>query len=274
MNKLRKLIRTKWLTLLVLITTVLLFIITIKNYLAQYAMIDGYNFSDFRVVYFDMQTCTGISMLIFPLILIAIVIDRWHQLFKNGNIKNYLTRVSYKKLKRKIFSSLALISLLYPAILLIYLIISLILSTGGIEHLTRADFDIVFNYNLYKNFILYFFLHSILLYIAGFTTSQFALLFLNKVKSKILTVVFSYCAYFLTSFLLAYGIDVLMQMFFEININSSYIDYFQIWYPRADINYGLYLVSNIIFCSVLSLVIMKMYKKKEKVLMTNEKEMV
>ena len=61
---------------------------------------------------------------------------------------------------------------------------------------------------------------------------------------------------------------------FEININSSYIDYFQIWYPRADINYGLYLVSNIIFCSVLSLVIMKMYKKKEKVLMTNEKEMV
>ena len=274
MNKLRKLIRTKWLTLLVLITTVLLFIITIKNYLDQYAMIDGYNFSGFRVVYFDMQTCTGISMLIFPLILIAIVIDRWHQLFKNGNIKNYLTRVSYKKLKKKIFSSLALISLLYPAILLIYLIISLILSTGGIEHLTRADFDIVFNYNLYKNFILYFFLHSILLYIAGFTTSQFALLFLNKVKSKILTVVFSYCAYFLTSFLLAYGIDVLMQMFFEININSSYIDYFQIWYPRADINYGLYLVSNIIFCSVLSLVIMKMYKKKEKVLMTNEKEMV
>ena len=90
----------------------------------------------------------------------------------------------------------------------------------------------------------------------------------------VLTVVFSYCAYFLTSFLLAYGIDVLMQMFFEININSSYIDYFQIWYPRADINYGLYLVSNIIFCSVLSLVIMKMYKKKEKVLMTNEKEMV
>ena len=147
-------------------------------------MIDGYNFSDFRVVYFDIQTCTGISMLIFPLILIAIVIDRWHQLFKNGNIKNYLTRVSYKKLKRKILSSLALISLLYPAILLIYLIISLILSAGGIEHLTRADFDIVFNYNLYKNFILYFFLHSILLYIAGFTTSQFALLFLNKVKSK------------------------------------------------------------------------------------------
>ena len=154
------------------------------------------------------------------------------------------------------------------------MIISLILSSGGIEHLTRADFDMVFNYNLYKNFILYFFLHSILLYIAGFTTSQFALLFLNKVKSKILTVVFSYCAYFLTSFLLAYGIDVLMQMFFEININSSYIDYFQIWYPRGDINYSLYLVSNIIFCSVLSLVIMKMYKKKEKVLMTNEKEMV
>ena len=274
MNKLRKLIRTKWLTLLVLITTVLLFIMIIKTYLVQYVMIDGYNFSDFRVVYFDIQTCTGMSMLMFPLILIAIVIDRWHQLFKNGNIKNYLTRVSYKKLKKKIFSSLALISLLYPAILLIYLIISLILSSGGIEHLTRADFDMVFNYNLYKNFILYFFLHSILLYIAGFTTSQFALLFLNKVKSKILTVVFSYCAYFLTSFLLAYGIDVLMQMFFEININSSYIDYFQIWYPRADINYGLYLVSNIIFCSVLSLVIMKMYKKKEKVLMTNEKEMV
>lgn len=274
MNKLKRLIRTKWLTLLAIIAVILLFIMTIKNYLDQYAMIDGYNFSDFRVVYFDIETCTGTSMLIFPLILIAIVIDRWHQLFKNGNIKNYVTRVSYKKLKKKIFSSLALISLLYPAILVIYLIISLILSSGGIEHLTRADFDMVFNYNLYKNFILYFFLHSILLYIAGFTTSQFTLLFLNKVKSKILTVVFSYCAYFLTSFLLAYGIDVLMQMFFEININSSYIDYFQIWYPRGDINYSLYLVSNIIFCSVLSLVIMKMYKKKEKVLMTNEKEMV
>ena len=274
MNKLKRLIRTKWLTLLVLITTVLLFIMIIKNYLDQYAMIDGYNFSDFRVVYFDIETCTGTSMLIFPLILIAIVIDRWHQLFKNGNIKNYLTRMSYKKLKKKIFSSLALISLLYPAILVVYLIISLILSAGGIEHLTRADFDMVFNYNLYKNFILYFFLHSILLYIAGFATSQFALLFLNKVKNKILTVVFSYCAYLLTCFLLAYGVDVLIQIFFDTSINTWYINYFQIWYPLPQINYGLYLISNIIFCSVLSLVIKKMYKKKEKVLMTNEKEMV
>ena len=274
MNKLKRLIRTKWLTLLVLITTVLLFIITIKNYLDQYAMIDGYNFSDFRVVYFDIQTCTGISMLIFPLILIAIVIDRWHQLFKNGNIKNYLTRISYKKLKRKVISSVALTSLLYPAILLVYLIISLILSAGGTEHLTKMSFDTLFDYNLYRYFPLYFILHSILLYIAGFATSQFALLFLNKVKNKILTVVFSYCAYLLTCFLLAYGVDVLIQVFFDTSINTWYINYFQIWYPLPQINYGLYLISNIIFCSVLSLVIKKMYKKKEKVLMTNEKEMV
>ena len=274
MNKLGRLIRTRWLTLLVLIALGLLFTMTIKNYLDQYAMIDGYNFSDFRVVYFDIQECAGTFILVIPLILIALVIDRWHQLFKNGNIKNYLTRLSYKKLKRKIISSIALTSLLYPAILLIYLIISLILSGVGIDHLTRINFETLFNYNLYRYFPIYLILHSILLYIAGFATSLFALLFLNKVKSKILAVTFSYCAYMLTVIFLAYGIDVLMQMFFEININSNYIDYFQIWDPRTDINYGLYLISNIIFCSVLSLVIKKIYNKKEKVLMTNEKEMV
>ena len=140
MNKLGRLIRTRWLTLLVLIALGLLFTMTIKNYLDQYAMIDGYNFSDFRVVYFDIQECAGTFILVIPLILIALVIDRWHQLFKNGNIKNYLTRISYKKLKRKIISSIALTSLLYPAILLIYLIISLILSGVGIDHLTRINF--------------------------------------------------------------------------------------------------------------------------------------
>ena len=75
-------------------------------------------------------------------------------------------------------------------------------------------------------------------------------------------------------FLLAYGVDVLIQMFFDANINTWYINYFQIWYTSSQINYGLYLISNIIFCSILSLVIRKMYHKKEKVLMTNEKEMV
>ena len=274
MKKITKLIRTRWLTILIIIGIVTSLIITINEYLKQYGIVDGYNFSDFRVVYFDMQTCTGASMLVFPLMLITLVIDRWHQVFKNGNIKNYLTRLPYKKIKKKIISSIAFISLLYPAILLIYLIISLILSGGGIEHLTRMSFDTLFDYNLYRYFPIYLILHSILLYIAGITTSLFALLFLNKVKSKILTVVFSYCAYILLVFFLAYAVDVLIQMFFDTNLNTWYIDYFQIWTPSSQMNYGLYLISNILFCSVLSLVIKKIYNKEEKVLMTNEKEMV
>lgn len=274
MKKLAKVIRTRWLTILITTVIILVLIMSINEYIKQYGMIDGYNFSDFKIVYFDMQTFTGLLTLIFPLLLIIIVVDKLHSIFKAGNIKNYLTRMSYRSLKKKIILSTSLLSLCYPAMLLIYLIISLILSDWGIDNLTIANFDTPFDYNLYRYFPLYFVSHSLLLYIAAIATSLFALLFLNKVKSKIMTILFSYCSYMLIVFLLAYGVDVLIQMFFDANINTWYINYFQIWYTSSQINYGLYLISNIIFCSILSLVIRKMYHKKEKVLMTNEKEMV
>ena len=274
MKKILKLIRTRWLTFLITITLGILLILSVNEYIVQYSMIDDYTFSDFRIVYFDMQSYTGLLSLFFPLFLIILVIDKWHNLFKNGNIKNYLTRLSYKDLKKKVTKSITLTALWYPIILLICLIISLILSGGRIEQLTISNFDNRFEFNLYQYFPIYIILHCILLYIAGLATEEFALLFLNRVKSKIGTVLFSYCAYFLSIFLLAYAVDVLIQMFLDIEINTWYINYFQIWYPSSNINYGLYLISNIIFCSVISLVIHKMYKKKEKVLMTNEKEMV
>ena len=169
----------------------ILLILSINEYIVQYSMIDDYTFSDFRIVYFDMQSYTGLLSLFFPLFLIILVIDKWHNLFKNGNIKNYLTRISYNDLKKKVAKSIALTALWYPIILLIYFIISLILSGGRIEQFTISNFDNRFEFNLYQYFPIYMILHCILLYIAGLATEAFALLFLNRVKSKIGTVLFS-----------------------------------------------------------------------------------
>ena len=96
MKKILKLIRTRWLTFLIAIMLGILLILSINEYIIQYSMIDDYTFSDFRIVYFDMQSYTGLLSFFFPLFLIILVIDKWHNLFKNGNIKNYLTRISYK----------------------------------------------------------------------------------------------------------------------------------------------------------------------------------
>lgn len=106
--------------------------------------------------------------------------------------------------------------------------------------------------------------------------SFFPLIFLNRIKNKVLLILFSYITW-IVSILLLYAVPyMLLDIYFNYKINNTYLNYYSfLMYYNLDMNYYLYLFSLSSFTIFLFFInYLLIYNKKEKVVLQNEKEMV
>lgn len=279
MSKIRKFIRQHYLTVIAVILLIIAIYGTVNYYLKEMGLISYHKMTDVRGLFFEISLFQGAYLMFLPpLAIMLIVIDNWHNKFKNGNIKNYLTRQSYKHFRKKLFLSIAKTALIYPLILLIFLGLSFILAKGGNDY--AAVIENSLNYGdytwAYHHFFLYIIRSALLLYIQGLMVSFFPLVFLNKVKNKVLIILFSYITWIVSILLLYAFPSMLLDIYFNYKINNAYLNYYSfLMYYNLDIDYYLYLFSLSCFTVFLFFInYFLIYGKKEKVVLQNEKEMV
>ena len=219
----------------------------------------------------DYQMYIGILM---PLIVCLIIVGLFHYDFSSGNIKNILTRQSVKSFyfygQRKILRWNLIFFVALPFIFLVCCII-----TGFNFHLLdSAKLEAqYFEWN-YQNFGLYLFIHSFLLYIVGILYSQIALLFINRSKNKLLTIIFSYLACFCyLVFLELVVYAILCTNVFHLNNVHAYFNLLAVWQLTPnDTNYVILLISYFLQAFLIFIINCFMFISNERILIRNEKE--
>lgn len=275
-NLLRKM-RKNWLSIVAIFLLLLAIAASANYYLKETSLIIGHKTTDFKGTFLEMLAFQHAFLFFLPpLSIILLVIDKWHNKFKNGNIKNYLTRMSYKQLKKEMFISIGKISLIYPLILLIFLLISFILTKGANEGIDLNQFSGYYDKWNYQNFPLYLIKMTILLYIQGLIISLYTFLYLNKVRNKVLLILFTYITWLISLLAIQLVPQMILDIYFNYKINSDYLNFYMIkLYTNSTTNFFLYLLSITLFTSIMFAInYFVIYKSKEKVVLANEKEMV
>ena len=277
MDKIVKKIKQKWLSIIAVVLLLIAIGSSVNYYLKEIATITGNPIVDFKTTFFEMLLFQHSFLFFFPpLSIMLLIIDNWHNKFKHGTIKNYLTRMSYNQFKKRLLLSIAKTALIYPAILFSFLLISFILTNigNGGENINYVS-DYCNSWN-YQNFSLYLLKTTILLYIQGILISLYSLFFLNKIKNKVLIILFTYITWLVSLLFIQLVPSIFLDVYFNYKINSDYLNFYMIQlYNDSKTNFVLYLLSITLFTSIIYIInYFYIYKSKEKVILTNEKEMV
>lgn len=277
MSKVLKIMRTRWLSVVALFILTIAIFGTLNYYLKDTAMIIGHKMTDVRGVFFEILIYQSWYIIfLVPLSVMLLIIDEWHNKFKNGNIKNCLTRMSYKEFKKKLFFSSLKTALIYPLVLFIFLLISVILAKGGNDISSMIEYGGYYDASTYHHFPSFISKTTILLYIQGVLVSFYSLLFLNKTKNKILIILFTFITWIISLVALHVIPYMFLDLYFNYKIDSTYITFYTfLLYNNPKINFPLYLLalSTVTFL-LFAINYFIIYKNKEKVVITNEKEMV
>jgi membrane protein len=234
-----------------------------------YFKLDAYN------VFMDLMINSRLNIiqLILPIILIIPAIFDLHYLLKSGVFKDLMIRSSYKKVMVKEIIKCYLPCIIIPVFLIF---------TFFISYLFSGSFDIQHTYNdilgksmnfpwEYKDFSLGFILLFIFnLGVIGFFFINVSLLFINKSKNLLLTVLFS----FLT--IMAYQIvsEVFVgNLLYDITGNTLFKNLFSLY------NLWIYDGTNLLFATLYVLVLAVVstilvyfnFRNREKVVILNEK---
>lgn len=229
--------------------------------------------SDAFFTFFDLLFDDRLMILelLLPLLIIFCSLDKFLKKLKSGYLKNELTRMPYKKIIIKEWLNGAKIIFIIPCFFIILFIISFFM-TGNINYKESLNnFDswvnpLFFN-NLFTSIIIYFlnfFLYGVFLVNIGFIVARDS-------KNIILTYITSYLVYFgfwlLSETILGYFIfnGLLGKPEWH-----NYFSFTSIWgYPNIN-NFYVRTLIQLLWTLGSFLVLIKFYKKKEKVLINNE----
>lgn len=232
--------------------------------------------SDPLIRYYQLINDTSFSSIVYfgPLLVIipcAIII---HRNMKNGYMKNVLTRTSYSSYIKSVMKKTIKFSVILPVFIMIMLLISGILCRN-------------FSYGTHKEMFGYFTSPSIEFYgripqfllIYIFNMLLFSIFYMNltyicakKSSNVFVTIIYTYLCYFV--------IDIIGEVFvggllFAQVLNykgiSDYLNLLNVW-AYFDIHNLLYLcIYPISLVLVSSIIVYFLYKKRERILILNEK---
>ena len=95
-------------------------------------------------------------------------------------------------------------------------------------------------------------------------------------KNKVLIILFTYITWLVSLLFIQLVPSIFLDVYFNYKINSDYLNFYMIQlYNDSKTNFVLYLLSITLFTSIIYIInYFYIYKSKEKVILTNEKEMV
>ncbi len=208
--------------------------------------------------------------LIIPIFIMICAIKKWHSYMRNGLIKNTLTREKYSKCLRKGFlDSYKQVAVFLGFIFLIF-IISFFIS-GHFDYTEALSYDGLVRHDFYNTMPYALIIFFIILGLSYFMYVNIALISARYNKNYYVCIIISY--------LIWLALDILVEVFisgyllwkvFKINTNGTFslFSIYDSWTTKEQIiQLGLTFTLAVISFIILYLV----YRKKEGVVMANEK---
>lgn len=236
-----------------------------------------YESLDVKTYYFEIlyHYMANYLVIIAPLLVILQTINFLHREFSSGFIRNYFTRMSYKKYKRKLYLTSLKSAIILPAIILIIFIISAIITKFNFNTPTWVYDISMYDKNNYNNFFSYFVSALLAVYLLGIMYSNICVSFLNKSKNSLLVTIFSYLTFFICVILVDVGGSIILIRLCKFNSNiSTYLNIFDYWHIKGSSNHLSFVVVAAILALISHFIVRLIYKEKEGIIIQNEKEVV
>jgi len=212
-----------------------------------------------------------------PLLIIMIVVGKFHTEYSHGMFKNYLLRSSYKDYWKKNIKYILKISLITPILLCIVFAISCLVTNFNFEITEQVKEYAVYNDFKYHHYFIYGFIVCLIQYIVNIIYSCLGLIACKHNKSKVVSILLAYISFVV--------INLFMYLFVYEALNfvfSHFLGITLIWESFIlngywFFDYGIYngltqlLVASIIL-SVSGIITYLIYKNKEEVIMAYEKQ--
>jgi len=219
----------------------------------------------------EMHTFTILHFL-GPLLMIIVSTASIHREINTGMVRNYMTRMNYKSYLKRIFLSSIKYAWLFPLTIVIIVLIS--------GYITNFNFVIdnekigvsYYSEYRYNNYFIYTFLMCVILFLHSVFHSNLGLICCKKNKNFIVSVISSYMLFTLINlfFYIVVG-GLFVFRFLGINDLGDYFSLTGYWFFRDKPDYILIFVITLFLVIVSYIFLYLVYRKKEGVLMENEK---
>lgn len=221
------------------------------------------------------ESFSTIMCILFPLFVFIMVASKLHNKFSSGAIRNYLMRESFRKFKVDMNKIVFRISLLAPIFLIVFYLICCILTNFNFDYMSNPDIVNSSYYDkwIFNNINLYVFIHYIILVIVCIFYGNLAITFMNKNKNIYITTIFSYlclCCFYTIAGKVDYFIVRSRFKFL-----SRYFNIFD-FYTFYNLEVSLYgfIISAIILVFISIIIKNLILRKKERVIIENEKGII
>ena len=211
--------------------------------------------------------------LLSPLIIIIFVIRIIHKDFSSGMIKNYLTRLTYKKYLSQRFITIAKISLFFPCVLTGIFLVSCIV--------TRFNFQInpvikewsVYSSWKYNNFIVYGLIICLVQFLLSFAYGCIGFVCCRKNRNFLVSIVMGYIySLFVIVFVYVVVYSLIINKIFHIKELSDYFNFMGYWFFDNGTSLLAIIAISFIFAIVIFTFTYIYYKNKERTIIENEKQ--
>lgn len=215
----------------------------------------------------------NILQILSPLIVIVAVVGKIHPEIKSGSFKNYLMRMNYKDyLKKNIKEVFKIAGMIPLSLLLIFLTSAIIMKFDFSLHESVKGLAVYGEWK-YQHFFLYGTFICLFQYLLGVIYGVIALFSCYKNKNSLVAVISAYIGYLIVYF----GLYIIVYSLFINKILGlkGLTEYFNIsgyWFFNQDMNYLLILLILVIVLSILFAALYHFLKKKERIMMENEKQ--
>lgn len=208
-----------------------------------------------------------------PLLIAFVVIGMLSSEFTSGNFKNYLLRENYNEYLKKTYKSVIKVAFIMPMSLIVIFIISCFFTRFNFDYSNVSRSLAVYNEWKYNNFIVYGISVCIIQFLISLLYINIAIFCIYRNKSKIVTVIMSYLV-----FILVYIFIYIVVYIFIINRVLGFkelTDYFNIigyWFFDNGPNFISIIPLAFLFYLISFLVVRKIYKNKESMVLAYEKQ--
>ncbi len=211
--------------------------------------------------------------LLAPLFIIIITINRIHEEINCGIFRYYLTRMKYKDYIKKIFKSSLKPAMLFPCLLILIFLISGVITNFNF----RVDSEVlkiaVYDSWKYHNFILYGLILCIVQYLMGVFYGNLGLLFCKKNKNKLIAILLGYITFFVVDIVFYVVIYALIiNKIFGYHTLMKYFNLLGYFSFDGKTNFAFVIIISLLLVISSYFILFIFYRKKERMILANEKE--
>lgn len=221
-------------------------------------------------------TFFSIMQYLSPLLIIIVVIGKFHSEFSSGMFKNFFLRESHKNYLKKVMKYILKISLITPIVLIIVFLISCLVTKFNFNIADSIKDTTVYSDFKYNHFFIYGLSICLLQYIINITYAALGLIACKYNKSKIVSILFAYILFVIINLGMYLGIyDIINFISIKIFNHNLIWDAFIMnayWFSTNTEQIITSLIVAIITTTATITITYLLYKNKEGMVLAYEKQ--